>query len=215
MATNNRGSSKLALLGAALCCIISVAFASAAVWQHDVSNSKADDAVTHAAAATLFQQAETEGTTAGQLLRQYVQTGDETLLAQINDHTAAGVSKLTTAVEQSGISAQPLLDGGTKLVQGEGQIIALRQSGDVQGAAAGLEQMSSQFAAFLEQQGNVITSEQQTAMALQDDSDAAETAENWLIMGTGMFALAAIGFGALHMLRSSSRRRTLDATTAV
>jgi hypothetical protein len=201
------------MFAAILCCCLAVAFAGAAVWQHNQHSSSLDDAAKHDSTAALFQDAEAEGSQAGSLLQQYVQTGDETLLKQINDHTSAGVTKLTAAVQQSGINAQPFLDGGTALVQAEGQIIALRQGGDVQTAAAGLQQLSTQFQAFTQKQNDVVTAEQASAASARSDADSASTAQTWLIIGTAIAALAALGSGAVFVLRSASRRPTLDATT--
>ena len=201
------------LVATVICCCVAVALAGAAVWQHSSHNSSLDDAAKHDSTAALFQDAESEGTQAGTLLQSYVQTGDATLLQQINDHTSAGVTKLTQAVQQSGLNAQPFLDGGTALVQAEGQIVALRQGGDVQGAAAGLQQLSTQFTAFLQKQNDVVTSEQAAAASARSDADSASSAETWLIIGSAVFALAAVGSAALFVIRSGSRRRTLDAAT--
>jgi hypothetical protein len=211
MSNTNQGSNKLLLLTAVLCCCVTAALAITAFWQHGVSNDKADEAAKHEATATLFQEAEAEGQAAGQALQAYVQTGDESVLQQINDHTAAGVNKLTAAVQQSGISGQAFLDGGTQLVQAEGQIIALRQAGDMQGAAAGLQALSEQFNSFLERQTQVITSERTSAASLMNESDQASDSESWLTIGAGLFGLGAVATGLIFVFRSASRRRQLDA----
>jgi hypothetical protein len=211
MATTKQGSYRFALLAAVVCCCLTAVFLGAAFWQHNQANSKLDDADAHDASASLFQQAEAEGTEAGNLMQQYVASGDATLVPQINDHTSAGVTLLTSAVAQSGVDAQTFLDGGTALVQAEGQIIALRQAGDVQGAITGLQQLSTQFQQFVDSQDSVVASEQAAAAAARDDSDQADTLSGWMIVGSAVFAMGAVASGILFVRGTASRRRTLDA----
>src|SRR3972149_10638057 len=104
---SNQGSGSrrlpfLAVFGVAVAVIVGlVALAS---WQNGVADSKRDDAKAYTARATLLQEGAAEGQAVGELLTTYVQTGDETLLPQIQEHTAAGVDKLTTALSQDGAS---------------------------------------------------------------------------------------------------------------
>src|SRR5262245_59213436 len=131
MSTTSQGSSKLGLIAAILCVVVTAALAGAAFWQHGVAESKVDDAEQYESYESLFRQAEAEGQAAGTALQEYVATGDATLIQQVNEHTSNGVTLLTSAVQESGVDGQPLLEGGSALVQAEGQIIALRQAGDV------------------------------------------------------------------------------------
>ena len=210
MSKTSQGS-KIGLIAAILCCVITAAFAGAAFWQHGVASSKIDDAERHEAAASLFTQAEAEGQQAGTLLQEYVATGDATLIVQINEHTSAGVTLLTSAIQESGIDGQAFLEGGSQLVQAEGQIIALRQSGDVQSAIAGLQQLSAQFEAFITTQNAVIASEEAAGVTSRDDAETADSLTSLMVIGAAVFAIGAVASGILHIRRTSSRRRTFDA----
>jgi hypothetical protein len=200
----------LALLAVVLCCIITIALAVGAFWQHGVASSKVDDAESYESSAALFRQAESEGQAAGELLQQYVATGDVALIAQINEHTSAGVTKLTAAVQESGIDATPFLEGGSSLVQAEGQIIALRQAGDVQSAIAGLQALAVQFEEFLAVQTTVITSQDAAAITARDDAESADSLTSWMVIGAAVFAIGAMASGILFVRRTASRR-TFDA----
>ena len=211
MSTTGQGSSRFALLAVVLCCIITVALAVGAFWQNGVASSKVDDAEGYESSAALFRQAEGEGQQAGTLLQEYVATGDATLIPQINEHTSAGVTSLTAAIQESGIDGTAFIEGGSQLVQGEGQIIALRQAGDVQSAIAGLQQLSTQFEEFLAVQTAVITSQDAAAVTARDDAETADALTSWMVIGAAVFAIGAAASGILHIRRTSSRRRTLDA----
>ncbi|HVP05009.1 MAG TPA: hypothetical protein VMT90_04955 [Dehalococcoidia bacterium] len=207
MSTTTRGAGKIALAGIVLCTCLVVALAIATIWQRDVQQSKLDDVEAHVAVATSFQDAEAEGQAAGQALQQYVATGDSQLIATINEHTSAGVTKLTAAVQQSGVNSQPFLDSGSALVQAEGQIIALRQAGDAQGAITALTQLTTQFQEFISAQDAIIASEQASAQQAQNDADSAADAQTGLIVGAAIFALGAVALGVLYVRSTASRRR--------
>lgn len=210
MSKTSRGS-RIGLIAVILCGVITLAFAGAAFWQNGVANSKVDDAESNEAAASLFKQAEGEGQQAGTLLQEYVATGDATLIQQINEHTSAGVTLLTAAVQESGVDGAPFLEAGSQLVQAEGQIIALRQSGDVQSAIAGLQQLSTQFEAFVTTQNAVIASEEAAGVTARDDAKTADSLTSLMVIGAAVFAIGAVASGILHIRRTSSRRRTFDA----
>jgi len=203
---SSRGSSRVPLLAAVLCVIVTAVFAAVAFWQHGVAESKVEDAQQHEVAASLFQQAEGEGQTAGQLLQQYIATGDATLIPQINEHTSSGVTLLTSAIQESGIEGQPFLDAGTKLVQAEGQIIALRQAGDVSGAIAGAQALQTQFDAFLEQQNLVVVDQQNMAHELRNDAESADGVTSWMVIGAAIFAIGAVASGIVYVRGSGARR---------
>jgi hypothetical protein len=212
MSTNRQGSSKIGLIAAVLCAVITVAFAGAAFWQHGVAESKADEAEKHQSAAATFREAEAEGQQAGTLLQEYVATGDASLIPQINDHTSTGVTLLTTAVQESGINGQPLIDGGSALVQAEGQIIALRQAGQTQEAIAAMTELSGQFNAFLETQQGVIDNQESLAAAAHDDGESADSLVQWMVIGAAVFAIGAVASGIVHVRRTASRRATAPAS---
>lgn len=208
---SSSGSTRVTLIAVVLFAVAAVVFAGAAYWQHSIASSKADDAAAHDEAVSLFTQAKGEGQQAGELLQQYVATGDVSLIQQINDHTSSGVTLLTAAVQASDVDGQAMLDGGSALVQAEGQVIALRQAGDVQGAIAGLQQLQTQFEQFLSTQDGVIAAEQAAAVDAHNGGERADTRTTWMVIGLASFAICTLIAGAFHVRRAATRRRTLGA----
>ena len=205
---SNNGTSRLSrrtIIAVALSCLVLAVMTMATLWQAAVHHSKANDAQTHASTAALFQSAETEGKTAGDLTQQYVATGDATLLPQIQDHTQTGVQQLTVAVQSVGSDPNGFVDKGAQMVKASGQVIALRQSGDAAGAAKLLSDLSPQFKAFIAAQDQVVASEQAAAASSLSTADNAKTATLWMAIFAGVFG-AVIFAGGLVVVSRSARR---------
>ncbi len=198
-----RGGIILVLVG----CGVVLALLAAALWQKSVHDSNADDAKAHANAASLIQSAEAEGRTAGDLLKQYVETGDKTLIPQMQAHTDTGVKQLTAGISQAGSDQNGFLDQGFKLTVAVGQIVAARQAGDVKGAAAGLENLSVQFNALTTAQDAFVSSEQQKAASASDTADGAGTAARWLTLSAAALGLVIILGTSVIFVRKLVRRR--------
>ena len=205
---------KLTVTAVVLCSILSVALAATAVWQNDVHGSRLDDAESHATIAASIESGEAEGAQAGALLREYVETGDSALLVELQAHTDAGVRHLTAAVSAAGGDSNGFLDTGTQFVQTAGQVIALRQGGDIAGAAAALEALAPQFEAFIAAQNQFTAAEQAEAAALRSDADTAETNTLWLAVLSGAFGICALLAGVVT-LRRGLAQRSLDTVPSV
>jgi Tfp pilus assembly protein PilE len=202
----------LTLFALAVAAVVSlVALAS---WQNSVADSKRDDAKAYTARATLLQEGAAEGQQTADLLTAYVTEGDESLLPQIQAHTAAGVDKLTTALSQDGASdISQLSVDAAGLIDGAAGIIALRQGGDVVGAAAALQQMSGQFEQLIETQNTAIETEQAAAASALSDADSAESLAAWLVVGSLTTSIVAT-LGLLVTLRRTVLRRRLPGTAS-
>ncbi len=173
----------------ASCVLVSLAAASA--WQVKARQSDLDDAESHSTTATLLQDAKKEGIAASGLLRQYVATGDETLLPEFKSHSAAGINSLTTAVARGGVTdLSGLVSAGVQLVQGSAQIVATRQSGDAKAAAAALTDGGPKFEQFLAVQNQAIEAESAAAASLRDSADNAEATAIWMAVGAGAMGVA-------------------------
>ncbi len=203
-------TSKLTIFAIVVCGVLAVAFVATAYWQHDVHSSKLSDAESHEAIAASVLHGKTEGGLAGELLRQYVETGDTTLLVEMQTHTQAGVQDLTNAVSAAGGDSNGFLDQGTQFVQAAGQVIALRQGGDVQGAAGALEQLAPSFEAFIAAQDEFIASEQAQASADRSDASQADTNALWLAITAAALAVCAV-LGVTVVVRRGSSAGSLDA----
>jgi hypothetical protein len=211
MSTTSPRTSKIGLIAAFLCVVITTALTITAFWQHGVADDKVAEAERHENAASIFRQAEAEGQQVGTMLQEYVATGDATLVAQINERTSTAVTLLSTAVQESGIDGEQLVDGGSALVAAEGQIISLRQAGQVEQAIAGLNQLQTQFQAFLATQQGVIDNQEALAASARDDAETADGIVSWLVIGAAFFAIGAVASGIVHVRLTSSSRRATDA----
>ena len=148
----------------------------AVMWQKSVESSKMDESRDHLVVATLIENAEADGISAGLLLGEYVNTGDEAVLQEMQDKTASGVRTLTDAINQAGGDPEGFVSQGSALVQASGQIIAMRQSGDVAAAGQALANLAPTFTAFIDAQTAYVSAERVKAADATDASDNAQTA---------------------------------------
>lgn len=202
----NTGSRTWAIIGA-----LGVGFIAVAVLvalyaiQIDRHDSKAEEAETHAQAVIYLQGAASEADAAGELVVAYVTEGDESLIPQIQEHSEAAIVGITNALSVSSsdeISA--IARNGSSLADGAGQIIALMQTGNVEQAAATLEELRGSFAAFGTALEDATNSELDAAASLQTDADNADETASWLLIAALVFGVATGGgllWGAARALR--------------
>jgi len=188
--------------------IVLAALVAATVWQGGVRDSDTKAAESHSTTAALLQDAGTEAGIAAPLLRQYVETGDAKLVPQIQEHATVAVKKLTSAISEGGVAdLTPIAAEGGGLADGLGQVIALRQAGDVQRAAAALEQLSPAFDKVTTELQAAVTLELQEASKLQSSADKADDAASWLLIASIAWgAVLAVGVTAV-VARSMFGRR--------
>lgn len=207
MANSDSGkSTKFVAIAAVIgVCVVAVLFA-ASVWQENTKQSKIDEADSSLLTASLIGDAQAEAATAAALLNEYVVSGDETLIPEIQSHTANGVQALSSAIGEAGADENGFLGQGTSVVEALSQIIALRQAGDVQAAAAALEQLSPGFDALTADLDAFVASERADAAAATSSADDANTAASWLAIGAGSLA-AVMALGAVVFVAGNLRRR--------
>lgn len=215
MANRENGkSTKFVAIAAVIgVCVVAVLFA-ASLWQGDTKQSKIDEAESSLLTASLIGDAQAEAATAAALLNEYVVSGDETLIPEIQSHTANGVQALSSAIGEAGGDENGFLGQGTSVVESLSQIIALRQTGDVQAAAAALEQLSPGFEALSADLDAFVASERADAAAATSSADDANTTASWLAIGAGSLA-AVMALGAVVFVVGNLRRRdTVGAPSA-
>lgn len=180
------------LLGA----VIFTVFIAGYAWQNSERDSKLDEGAAHAAAAVHLQNASAEGAIAADLLRAYVAEGDETLIPRIQEQSTAGVTSLTQAIASSGTDEmRQLAVVGGGLAERAGTVIGLRQTGDVAGAAAALEELGPTFDDFGASLQSSIDTELREAASLGNSADDTERTAAWLLIT----ALAS-GFATISVL---------------
>lgn len=135
------------IAGFGLLVLILIAGAAGSAWlarEHQSALTAADH---EAIALSLFRDAKAEGALAMSLLQLYVTTGDETLVPEIRSSAASTVRNLSATYaehrayghEEYAESLRPFMSAAALVSDTTEQVIALRQSGDVQGAAATFE----------------------------------------------------------------------------
>jgi len=193
----------LAVAGLTFAGIVLAALVAATVWQGNIHKSDTSAMESHSTTAAFLQGAGTEAGIAAPLVRQYVETGDAKLVPQIQEHVTAAVKSMTGAISEGGVSDLNAIsaDGG-RLADGLGQVIALRQVGDVQGAAAAVEQLSPAFDKVSAELEQAATLELQEVSKLQSSADKADDAASWLLIASIVWG-AALGVGVTVLVARS------------
>ena len=188
--------------------VVLAVLVAATVWQGNAHDSDSSAAQSHSATAAFLTEAGTEAGIAAPLLRQYVGTGDAKLVPQIQAHATAAIEALTGAISEGGAAdLTTIATGGRQVSDGLGQVIALRQSGDVAAAAAALEQLNPAFEKVKDEVTAAVTVERQEASKLQSSADKANDAASWLLIASIAWgAVLAVGVTAV-VARSMFGRR--------
>ncbi len=202
-------------IGMVLGGIALIALTGAWIYQTDIHDSKQNDFEMRTANVQLLDKAGEEAAAAADLLKQYVKTGDESLIPQIREHVSTSVDTAATAKKNGTvIDLEPIALAGAQLAQGVGKVVALRQSGDVQAAAATLESLAKQFEEVKSQGKEIVDAERQEALTLEDSAGhAADIAGGLfiaLLAAAALFALSTIGL----IVRSLFGRRSRPAASS-
>lgn len=195
----------LLVAGCCLFVVLLVAFA----WQSDVQSQKSDEANEHFAIAGLIESAQADGETSGELLQQYVATGDETILPEMQTATESGVTKLTNAISLAGEDPNGFVERGSGFVQSAGEVIALRQSGETQAAVTALTELALSFDEFLAEQNEFVASQQSAGQSAQNSADNAETAAIWIMVSAIVVGIAVVGGAAFGIRRRIAENRAV------
>jgi len=205
----------LVIGGFAVLGVIVIAAAAVSAWQTSVHNSQSADMESRSTTVSLLQNVEQESGIAATLLQQYVAEGDATLIPEIQSHSNAATASLTEAAAQSDAAGidQVAVDGAG-LAEGAAQIIGLRLSGDVQGAAAALEGVTPAFEKFNLGFAAITEQELQEIDASQGRADRASDLARWSLI-VAAAAGATLGFATLALIARSliSRRASRPAVS--
>jgi len=192
--------------------IVLAVLVAATVWQGNVHDSDVSAMESHSTTAAFLQEAGTEAGIAAPLVRQYVETGDAKLVPQIQEHVTAAVKSMTGAISEGGVAdLSPISAEGGRLADSLGQVIALRQAGDVQGAVAAVEQISPAFETVTAQLEEAVTLELQEVSNLQSSADKADDAASWLLIASIAWG-AALGVAVTAVVARSMFGRRVSKT---
>lgn len=167
------------IAGFGLLVLILAVGAAGSVWLAREHRSDLTDMEGRATTVSLLQDAEANGTLAILLLQRYLVTGDETEVAAIRSSAAAVMESLAAARaqeegnghEESVARIDTTMAGAALLPETVEQVIALRQSGDVQKAAATLETALLRLQPFQRELNEAVEHERQEATALRGRAD--------------------------------------------
>ena len=198
----------LTIVGIAFGGIVLAVLVAATVWQGNVHTSDTSAAESHTTTAGYLEDAGTEAGIAAPLLRQFVETGDAKLIPQIQEHATVAIKNLTAAIREGGVADLTTIAAeGTGVSDGLGQVIALRQSGNVPAAAAALQQLSPAFDKVTTEVTAAVTLERQEASKLQSSADKADSAASRVLIASIVWGVAlSVGVTAL-VARSVFGRR--------
>ena len=187
-------------------CIVAALFA-ASVWQENTSQSKINEAESNLVTASLIEDALADGTASGALLNEYVISGDEALIPEIQAVTATAVQNLSAAIAEAGSDEGNFLAQGSSAVEALARVMALRQVGDVEAAGAALEELSPSFNALLAGLEELSESERAAAATATGSAEDANTMASWLAISAGVVA-AVMVLGAVVIVVGNLRRRS-------
>ena len=212
MANNSIGkSNKFVAIAAVIGVCVVVALFAASVWQENTSQSKIDGAESNLLTASLIGDSQTEAAAAGALINEYVITGDEALIPEIQAVTATAVQKLSGAIAEAGSDEGGFLAQGSSAIEALAGVIALRQVGEVEAAGAALEELSPSFNALLAGLEEFADSERVAAVTATSSAEDANTIASWLAISAGVVAAVMVLAAAVIFIGNVRRRGTVGA----
>ena len=212
MANNSIGkSNKFVAIAAVIGVCVVVALFAASVWQENTSQSKIDEAESSLLTSTLIGEALADGTTSGALLNEYVVSGDEALIPEIQAVTATAVQNLSAAIAEAGSDEGGFLAQGSSAIEALAGVIALRQVGEVEAAGAALEELSPSFNALLAGLEEFADSEGAAAVTATNSAQDANTIASWLAISAGVVAAVMVLAAAVIFIGNVRRRGTVGA----
>ncbi len=214
--TDGTWGRRLINAGFALLGVIVVAAVAVSTWQAGVNSSHTGEMETRTTTVSQLQVVVEESAIAATLLQQYVAEGGDTLIVDIQSHSNAAMGTLKEAAAQSDTAAiDEIVTEGVGLNEGAAQIIALRLRGDVQGAAAALEEASPAFEELNLGFAAITELELQEVDALQGKADRASDLSRWSLI-VAVAAGATLGFATVALIARSliSRRASRRAMPA-
>src|SRR3990172_6562177 len=197
------------ITGFGLLVLILAIVAAGSAWQVHTHQKYLNDLDTHSRTATLLQEAEAKGGIAALSLQRYVIAENAALppgvqlATDVETHAAASVDALTKAASQQGAAdLTDIVVTGANLSRGASEVIALRQAGDAEGAAAAIEKLVPVFYEFRLQLEDATALEIREVSSLRSKSDRAGELALWLLIISGA-AGAFLGVAASFFIARS------------
>ncbi len=201
------------IAGFSLLVLMLVAVVAGSAWQQRVHQSAVAEMSEHAATSSLMQDARFQVALASLFVERYVITGSEQFvplirssMATAQDSLAEALAQEQTRNDEDEISAvKEITAGAAFLSETFEQVIALRQSGDAEGARAVREAASPVRHQFGTELTTATEFEFSEVSALRRQVDRAADLAFWLLIGSGAIGIALGLAAALFIARSILR----------
>jgi HAMP domain-containing protein len=132
--------------GIGLATVLLIGVVASAAWQARVHQSDLSHLENHSYTASLLQTAEANSAIAGLLLQRYVIAGEESYVAEIQDHADAAQVNLNEVLTLETVAGiDDVYAAGTLLIQDVARTIQLRQTGNIAEAEAQVEEIVPVF----------------------------------------------------------------------
>ncbi len=205
------------IAGFGLLVLILATGAAGSAWLAREHQSAITTANHEAIALSLFRDAKADGALAMSLLQLYATTGDETLVPEIRSSAASTVRNLSATYaehrahghEEYAESLRPFMSAAALMSDTTEEVIALRQSGDVQGAAATFEAVAPALRRLRPMFDEAAAEELRELTELQTQARRTGNVALWFAavggVASAVLALAAAALIAHSILRPLSR----------
>ncbi len=220
------------IAGIGLMVVILVAVAAGSAWQVLEHRSTTAALQQRAEITFLLLDAQANAESAATAVQRYVVVGedeviipgnDATLLSLIDENVTTVVDDLSQAIvlekaaghEEDVAVLIDILVEATALVQGSSRIIVLRQSGNVEEAAAAFEEIIPTFREFESNLNEAADTERAGALALREDADRAAALALWILAISGGLGVALGLMAAVFISRSILRPLSSLESTAL
>ena len=208
------------IAGFGLLVLILVGVVAGAAWMTREHSSAVAEMDRRAQTVSLLQEAKLNGVGAVVVLQQYVMSGNEAVLPAVaprlaeafDSMTAARTQEVASGHQENEATLDQIAADASFLPELVDRTIALRRSGDSQGATAALQAALPRMLQLELRFDAAVAVEREEAAALQSRADRAGDASFWLLVGSGtlggLVGLAASVLIARSILKPLARLRT-------
>ena len=191
--------------GFALLCLIFGVTVGLSTWQSRIHRNDLNELDRHSNSATRLQEAEAHGGFAALLVQRQVMAGDEDPV-EIQGHIDAAGEALLAAIQQGApLEAQEATVSGAGLAQGASRVLAQREAGDVEGAAATMETLVESFREYRDHLENATAQEIEQVEALRASANRAGNLAFWLLFLSGILGTSAAVAASIFLVRTIIR----------
>ena len=191
------------VVGFGLATIILIGVVASATWQASVHQSDLAELEHHSNTASLLQTAEANAAISGLLLQRYVISGEETYVAEVQDHADAAQASMNEALALGSVTE---LDGayatGTLLVQDAARVSQLRQSGNIAEAEALIEQIVPLFREYRIELETHANEELAEVASLREQANSTARLTVVLLVASGAIGVVLVVGGGFLLVRS-------------